>query len=208
MKRIIPVSLILSLFIVAALAQAATSRELRLSKIEGVVTSFSSGPDAFMLTLTDSSGKTKVFNERPSSLEVFSQEEKKELEAMKAKMAGKKWPGSYFPTVMDLYSSVRIWYIDSPECYLSYEVLKRPQTLWLSIVASSKDNMQAYSSKDRLRDQGFETCEVLISTPYKSLKPGFYVVVNGACRSEAEAQKICTLSRQKGWKDAYIKKVW
>jgi len=208
MKMRFSALLTLSLFVVAALTQAASSRELRLSKIEGVVTSFSSGPDAFTLTLTDSSGKTKVFNERPGSQQAFSQEEKKELEAMKAKMAGKKWPGSYFPTVMDLYSNIRIWYIDSPECYLSYEVLKRPPALWLSIVASSKENMEACSTKDRLREKGFETCEVFFSTPYNSLKPGLFVVVSGACRREAEAQKICTMSRQKGWKDAYIKKVW
>jgi len=208
MKRSFTALLIVSLLMMATTAGAASSGELKLSKIEGVVSSFSSGSDAFTLTLTDLSGKTRVFREKAGSQESFSQEEKKELEAMKAKMAGKKWPGSYFPTVMDLYSSVRIWYIESPECYLSYEVLKRPAALWLSIVASSKDSAEAWSSGGRLKDQGFETREVLFTTPYKSLRPGLFIVVNGACRSEAEAQKICTMSRQKGWKDAYIKKVW
>lgn len=179
----------------------AQEKTLKILEAEGVITNADIGTDSCKIYLLTDDKKDLTFVLTPG-IDFLAQDEQKEYLDYR-----KTLPGKSFPTIVDVGSRVRLKYIDKGSFYfVKYEVISLPKNLWITIIATVKDKSEAYKKKHMAYKQGFFP-DVLSSSDYPALKPGYYVVVAAVTdnlRLALENQKIL---RTKGWQDAYSKKI-
>ncbi len=183
-------------------ASPADADEITPSKVEGKLFSAAIGNDSFKLEVMTSSGSIETASFRPN-LDWMTKSQVLEYQKLQ-----KTLPGKTRPTMLDLQSRVRMWYIkgNRGNFFVKYKVLDTPDDLWLIIIASEKSSSSAHSIKHKASREGF-AADVIQSSQVKALRPGYFVVIAGAFDNKEKC--ISSLKRLwgAGWKDAYFKKI-
>jgi len=182
--------------------------ELAIDTVSGTMKELRAGTDSFELLLAGERGEAVTFTCGSGAFESLEPGERKELQALERSSPGGVWPGKTWPTAADLGSRVRIHFVKKYRLFLSYEVVARPESLWVCIVASSKTRNEAEGVRHRIAWQGFSSYDCLNSSDYPALKAGYFGVICGASPSPGGAEALREQARRKGYADAYIKKLW
>lgn len=179
----------------------AQEKTLKILEAEGVITNADIGADSCKIYLLTDDKKDLTFILTPG-IDFLAKDEQKEYLYYRKTLSGKS-----FPTIIDVESRARVKYIDKGAFYfLKYEVMSAPKNLWITIIATVKDKSEAYKKKHEAYKQGFFP-DVLISSDYPALKPGYYVVVAAVADNLSLALENQKRMRAKGWSGAYSKKI-
>lgn len=204
--NIMPEILILKSFFLAVIftiiftgALFAASNSPLIKQAEGKFIKAEIGTDSCAVYIVDENGKN-IFLKITPSTDWMSAREYKEYEKAKNTLPGKKWP-----TIADTASRVRAWYIDGAYKFLiKYEVLSAPKALWFVIAASASNEADAAAKKSQAHKQGYYP-DIIKSSDFPKLKPGYYIIVLGAFENAPDAQKYALDAKYRGFKDAYAK---
>lgn len=179
----------------------AQEKTLKVLEAEGVIANADIGTDSCKIYLLTDDKKDLTFILTPG-IDFLTKDEQKEYLDYR-----KTLPSKSFPTITDVGSRVRLKYIDKGSFYfVKYEVISAPKNLWITIIATVKDKSEAYKKKHEAYKQGFFP-DVLASSDYPALKPGYYVVVAAVADNLFLALVNQRWLRAKGWPGAYSKKI-
>jgi hypothetical protein len=200
---ILPLLLLLPL-----LAGGAWPGEQAIDTVSGTMKELRAGTDSFELLLAGERGEAVTFTSGSGAFESLEPGEREDLKALERSSPRGMWPGKTWPTAADLGSRVRIHFVKKYRIFLSYEVVRKPESLWVCIVASVKTRNEAEEVRHRIAGQGFSSYDCLNSSDYPALKAGFFVVICGASPSPGGAEVLREQAWRKGCADAYVKKLW
>ncbi|MFH1453530.1 MAG: hypothetical protein ABIH00_06090 [Armatimonadota bacterium] len=185
----------------AAQAVPQNENKLNIGQIEGRIIKAVIGTDSCEVTLRTADKKTRIFSITPS-LDFLTKEEQEQYFKERERLPGKEWP-----VIADMGSKIHLWYIGGGHNYIiKYKVLSAPEHMWFTIIASTKDQAVAQDKKWQAYRQGFFP-DILLSSDYPALKPGYYIVVVSVADNKDQAVKNQKTAKEKGWTDAYSKKI-
>ncbi len=114
-------------------------------------------------------------------------------------------PGKDWPDAGDTLARVRVCFIGKH--LLKYQVLEPARELWGVVIASKIDFAQAYQEQLVACRLGFEDAATLESARYPRMQPGYQVTLAGLFPDQASARPCLKRARERGWHDAYCKRI-
>ncbi|MBI3925597.1 MAG: hypothetical protein HY319_08660 [Armatimonadetes bacterium] len=191
---------LLCVFLVILLGSAAWSGEVDPEElagfVEGGVREVRNGPDSCVLQLETTEGPVTV--RKTSNLDDLPPEYRTWLLAQKA---------SRRPSLTDVGSQARarvLWAADDP-ILVDFQILRPAAPLWVVIVHSGHQVSEAWQLASSASALGF-ACDVIDSSEYPALRPGYQVVLAGAFTRHNEAEAALARAR-KHWPGAYLRKL-
>lgn len=202
MKRTSISGLLLCLILMSTMITGAKADTFHVKKVQGKLVKMLIGNDSCVIEMETTDGSA-INLRQVSNLDGWTMEQQKEYRRLIKDLPGKSWP-----TLTDLHSKAAAWYIDEgkTKILIKYKIISYPQELWITIISSQKDSSQAHSAKHKAYLQGFIP-DVIFSSDYARLRPGYYIVIVGAFEKKPLALRSLQTAKGKGWKDAYIKRI-
>ena len=189
----IKITLFFYLLVISVAAQP-----LPTQVVEGRMTRLEVGLDSFLMDLHTPQGMIRLH--RFPNLDSLDPEGRRWLQQRLASPVGRSWP-SY----TDVGSNVRAVRLNREALLVDYKVTQAGPC-WLLILGSYPKRKSAEKGAEKARLAGFGV-EIIESGQYPPLRPGYFVCLGGAATDAASAQEQVKMARQKGWKDAYTRRL-
>ncbi|MCD4784838.1 MAG: hypothetical protein K8T10_13565 [Candidatus Eremiobacteraeota bacterium] len=176
---------------------------LKTVKVKGEFLGGEIGSDSCQIYIKNTAGKI-IRCQIIASLDWMTSRQRDEYRKLKRTLPGRSWP-----TLTDTHSTVKAWCIkmsDGSLFLVKYSVLSKPVPLWITIIASTKSRNRANSIKYKAYKSGFHP-DIINSSNYSKLRSGYFVVITGAFDEQHKALSAAKKAQNKGWKDAYIKRI-